>query len=330
MIGAYPRTRLRRLRAQSWCRTLHAEHRLHPCDFVWPIILRSKGGDATIPTLESVKRFSIEELPAACKKAQDLGIQAVALFPNTPKDLKDPTGRHAWDSDNLVCHATGVIKEACPDLGVIADVALDPYTTHGHDGILKGNTVDNDATLKALMKQALVLADAGVNALAPSDMMDGRVGVLRDALDQEDHQNVALFSYGAKYASALYGPFRDACGSAQCLQGADKTTYQMNPANGKEALRELALDIQEGADALIVKPGTFYLDVIKEASTAFHTPIHAYHVSGEYAMLKAAAEKGALNYEKALMENLLAFKRAGASVIWTYAALDAARLLKNI
>ena len=325
--GSYPNTRMRRMRHQSWRRTLHAENRLHPSDFIWPIIVRTPDSEASIPSMPGVKRFTLEELPQAVRDAYALGIRAVALFPQTPSLLKNESGSEAWNRDNLVCRAIQTLKNTCPEMGVIADVALDPYTSHGHDGVVIQGTVANDETIGALINQAIALAESGVDAIAPSDMMDGRVGVIRAEMDNEGYENVAIFSYGAKYASSLYGPFRNACGSGKSLGTADKKTYQMDPRNGKEAMRELALDVQEGADALIVKPGTFYLDIVKEASATFPIPIHAYHVSGECAMLKVAAEKGILDYNRALMENLIAFKRAGASVIWSYAALDAVRLL---
>lgn len=326
--GSFPKTRLRRLRMTAWNRALHAETVLTTHDLVWPIFIRTTEGEPWIQTLPNVKRFTIQELLPAAKEALALGIQAIALFPHTDPALKNETGSEAWNPANLVCQAIRVLKESCPSLGVIADVALDPYTSHGHDGILVQEKVDNDVTLEALKKQALTLAQAGVDALAPSDMMDGRISVLRETLDASGFHELPLFSYSAKYASNLYAPFREAAGSASCLGMAGKETYQMNPSNSKEALRELALDVAEGADALIVKPGTFYLDIIKEAAETFPLPIHAYHVSGEYSMLKAAAENGYLSYEKVLLENLLAFKRAGAAVIWTYGALDAARLIQ--
>lgn len=326
---SFPRTRLRRMRHQAWRREMHEETNLAPNDFVWPIFIRSDEGAAEIATMPGVKRYTIDELGVAALEAQSLGIQAIALFAQTDPALKNPKGKEAFNSKNLICQATRLLKRVCPHMGVIADVALDPYTDHGHDGLLVRGEVVNDPTISMLQKQALILAEAGVDAIAPSDMMDGRIGALRDTLDSKGFQNVLIIAYGAKYASSLYGPFREAAGSAQSLKGASKKTYQMNPANSREAMREIALDIQEGADAVIIKPGTFYLDVVKEASKTFATPIHVYHVSGEYSMLRWAAEHGALDYETVLMENLLAFKRAGAMCIWTYGALDAVRVLKQ-
>jgi len=325
--GSFPKTRLRRLRYTAWGRHLHAETALTPKDLIWPVFVRHPYGEAWVPSMPGVRRFTVEELGKAAQEALALGIQAMALFPHTDASLKNAEGTEAWNPENLVCQAIQAIQEACPQMGLIADVALDPYTDHGHDGLWIEGDVDNDQTLKVLTQQALTLARAGVDAIAPSDMMDGRVGVLREALDQAGFERVMIFSYGAKYASSLYGPFRDAAGSGLSLGKGTKETYQMNPSNRKEAMREIALDVEEGADAIIVKPGTFYLDILYEASQLFPLPFHAYHVSGEYGMLKAAAEKGYINYERTLMENLLAFKRAGASVIWTYGALDAARVL---
>jgi len=327
---SFPKTRLRRLRYTPWVRNLHAETVLTSKDLIWPVFIRSPQGEEAITSMPGVRRFTVEEVGKAAEEAYALGIEAMALFPYTDTSLKNPEGSEAWNPDNLICQAIQAIKNACPQMGLIADVALDPYTDHGHDGLWIEGDVDNDQTLQALAKQALILARAGIDAVAPSDMMDGRVGVLRDALDQAGFEKVIILSYAAKYASSLYGPFRDAAGSGLSLGKGTKETYQMNPANRKEAMREIALDVEEGADVIIVKPGTFYLDIIHEASNIFPLPIHAYHVSGEYSMLKAASEKGYINYERALMENLLAFKRAGASVIWTYAALDAARVLAKL
>jgi porphobilinogen synthase len=254
-------------------------------------------------------------------------VPALALFPVTPAELKTADGREAWNDNNLMCRAISEIKAKVPGIGLIADVALDPYTSHGHDGLLDGDKILNDETVEVLCRQALVQAQAGVDIIAPSDMMDGRIGAIRDTLDANGYADVKIMSYAAKYASAFYGPFRDAVGSGGLLKG-DKKTYQMNPANSDEALREVALDIEEGADMVMVKPGLPYLDIIRRVKDEFAMPTFAYNVSGEYAMLKFAAQAGCLNYEKAMMEMLLSFKRAGADGILTYAAMDAAKLLK--
>jgi porphobilinogen synthase len=325
--GSFPMTRLRRQRMYPWLRDVHQETALTPQDFIWPVFIREPQGDAIIKSLPGVKRHTKEELIPAVEEALSLGIKAIALFPQTNPSLKTPEGEEAWNPENLVCQAIRHLKKHCPEMGLIADVALDPYTDHGHDGVLSGDKVLNDPTIDALTRQSLTLAQAGVDVLAPSDMMDGRIGALRRALDQASFSDLPIFSYSAKYASTLYGPFREAAGSKASLKGGSKATYQMNPANAKEALLEMALDVEEGADALIVKPGTFYLDIIKKAAETFHMPIHGYHVSGEYSMLKAADAAGYLSYNETLLENLLAFKRAGASAIWTYGAIDAARLL---
>lgn len=275
--------------------------------------------------MPGVERLSVDFAVEAVKGAYDLGIPAVALFPITPNGRKTPDGREACNAENLVCRAVYAIKKAVPGIGVITDVALDPYTSHGHDGLVKDGVILNDETVEVLCRQAVVQAQAGADILAPSDMMDGRVGAIRSALDKGGYQDKIILSYAAKYASAFYGPFRDAVQSAGCLTG-DKKTYQMNPANGDEALREVALDLAEGADMVMVKPGLPYLDIIRDVKQAFRVPTFAYHVSGEYAMLQAAAENGWLNYDSALLETLISFKRAGADGVLTYAALDAARL----
>ena len=329
-LGSFPSTRLRRHRIQPWIRDLHRETALSPSDFIWPVFIREPKGEALIKTLPGVKRYTKEELVPAVEEALTLGIKAVALFPQIDPTLKKPNGREAWNPKNLVCQTIHFLKKYCPEMGIIADVALDPYTDHGHDGLLIDGNIANDPTVEALIQQALVLAEAGVDVLAPSDMMDGRIGTLRRALDAKGFLDLPLFSYSAKYASALYAPFREAAGSKSCLKGASKATYQMDPANAKEALSEMAFDVEEGADALIVKPGTFYLDIIRQASDVFPLPIHAYHVSGEYSMLKSASEAGYLPYEQTLLENLLAFKRAGARAIWTYGAFDAAKILRSL
>lgn len=329
ITAEFPQSRLRRTRQEAWCRDLVAETHLSVKDLILPLFVREESSPREITAMPGVLRHSLKEIVSFCQKAYDLGIRAVALFPHTDPSLKCEEGKEALNPENLMCRATRLLKDALPQLGVIVDVALDPYTLHGHDGILKEGEVANDETLEVLKKMALVLAGAGVDVVAPSDMMDGRIGVIRKALDKEGHQNVRILAYSAKYASAFYGPFREALGSLSCLGKADKKTYQMDPANALEALREGAQDLLEGADMLMVKPGLPYLDIIYRLKEAFPLPIFAYQVSGEYSVLKAAAERGWLDYEKALMESLIGFKRAGASAILSYAALDAAELLRK-
>jgi porphobilinogen synthase len=326
--GQYPRVRLRRNRTDAWTRRLVAENRLSADDLIWPVFVQEGGGPRVeIPSMPGVARLSIEALVDAVGEAAELGIPAVALFPVVPPELKSDDGEECWRPDNLCNRAVRALKAALPEVGVICDVALDPYTSHGHDGLLRDGRVLNDETIEVLCRQALAQAEAGVDVIAPSDMMDGRVGRLRDTLDAAGHQNVRILAYSAKYASAFYGPFRDAVGSKAALRG-DKRTYQMDPANGDEALRECALDVAEGADMLMVKPGMPYLDVLRRVKEAFAMPTFVYQVSGEYAMLRAAAERGWLDGEAVMMESLLGFKRAGADAILTYAAVDVARRLK--
>jgi porphobilinogen synthase len=319
---------MRRLRRHDWSRRLVRESALTVSDLVWPVFVREGEGESTeVVSMPGVMRHSVDRLVEAVTGAAQLGIPAIALFPVTPDDRKSDRGEEAMNEGNLVCRAVRAIKAAQPDLGVICDVALDPYTTHGQDGIVERGYVVNDETIDVLCKQAVVQARAGCDVIAPSDMMDGRVGRIRDALDEAGFRDVAILSYAAKYASAYYGPFRDAVGSAKSLGTGDKRTYQMDPANGREALREVELDLQEGADMVMVKPGLPYLDIVHAVKARFGAPTLAYQVSGEYAMLRAAAERGFLDYESALLESLLAFKRAGADAILTYGAVDAARLL---
>lgn len=330
VTGMYPRTRLRRPRQSDWSRALVAEHALSAADLIWPLFVQEGEGKATaIPCLPGVERLSIDLAMEAAREAHALGIPAIALFPVTPPDKKTPGGEEALNPDNLICRAVRAIKTSCPDIGIICDVALDPFTSHGHDGILERGDVHNDKTVAALCDQAVVLAGAGADIVAPSDMMDGRVGAIRDALDSAEYDRVQILAYAAKYASAFYGPFREAVGSAASLGKAGKQSYQMNPANAEEALREVALDIAEGADMVMVKPGMPYLDIIRRVKERFHAPVLAYQVSGEYAMLKFAAEHEALDYEKAMLESLLAMKRAGAAAIFTYAAKEAANWLRH-
>jgi len=323
---SFPALRMRRLRSSSWVRDLVQENRISVKDLIWPLfVLEGTGQREPVSSMPGVERLSVDFAVEAVKQAYDLGIPAVALFPITPNGKKTPDGREACNAENLVCRAVYAIKKAVPGIGVITDVALDPYTSHGHDGLVREGVILNDETVEVLCRQAVVQAQAGADILAPSDMMDGRVGAIRSALDKGGYQDKIILSYAAKYASAFYGPFRDAVQSAGCLTG-DKKAYQMNPANSDEALREVALDLAEGADMVMVKPGLPYLDIIRDVKQAFRVPTLAYHVSGEYAMLQAAAENGWLNYDSALLETLISFKRAGADGILTYAALDAARL----
>jgi porphobilinogen synthase len=327
-LGKYPSTRLRRNRHDAWSRALVAEHRLSPQDLIWPVFVQ-EGKDLRTPieSMPGIYRFSIDYLVKAAKHAHALGIPAIAIFPVIDPKLKSLKAEESYKKSNLISRAVKAVKDAVPDLGIICDVALDPYTSHGHDGLVVDGDVDNDATITVLCKQALAQAKAGCDIIAPSDMMDGRIGAIRTALDEEGFQKVRVLSYAAKYASAFYGPFRDAVGSAKNLGKADKRTYQMDPANSDEALREVALDIEEGADMVMVKPGMPYLDIIRRVKETFHVPVFAYQVSGEYAMIKAAAENGWLDFEAPMLESLLGFKRAGASAVLTYAALEMAEKL---
>jgi porphobilinogen synthase len=309
-------------------RAMLAEHRLHPSDFIWPLFV-CEGSDCEEPigSLPGVSRWSVDKLPGRVRLAAELGIPCVALFPNTPNDLRTDDAREALNADNLICRAIKAIKDSVPEVGVLTDVALDPYTAHGHDGLTdEAGYVVNDDTVKILADQALVQAEAGADIVAPSDMMDGRVAAIREALESAGHQNVAIMAYAAKYASAFYGPFREAVGSQGRLKG-DKRGYQMDPANVEEALREVELDLAEGADFVMVKPGLPYLDVVTRVRDAFGVPTFAYQVSGEYAMIEAAAAARAGDRDALILETLLAFKRAGATGVLTYHALDAARLI---
>jgi porphobilinogen synthase len=327
-LASYPRLRLRRNRRDVWSRRLVAESVLTADDLIWPVFVHNEDHRAPIPSMPGVFRLPIPALVDAAGEAQALGIPTIAVFPAVPAELKDAEGSAALDPDNLVCRAVRALKAAAPDLGVLCDVALDPYTAHGHDGVIRNGYVDNDETVAILCRQALVEAAAGCDVIAPSDMMDGRVGAVRAALDDAGFAHVRIMSYAAKYASAFYGPFRDAIGSKTALGSADKRTYQMDPANSDEALREVALDLEEGADMVMVKPGMPYLDVLQRVKEAFRVPTYAYQVSGEYAMLRAAADNGWIDGERAMLESLLSFKRAGADGVLTYFAVEAARRLK--
>jgi porphobilinogen synthase len=328
MSASYPALRLRRTRASVWSRRLHAENVLTPADLIWPLfIAEGHGVEEPIKSLPGVSRWSVDNIVARAKEARDLGIACIALFPNTPAHLRTARGEEALNPDNLMCRAIRALKDAVPEVGVLTDVALDPYTAHGHDGLLDdGGYVLNDETAEMLVGQALNQAAAGADIIAPSDMMDGRVGLIRAALEAEGRVNVQIMSYAAKYASGFYGPFRDAVGSSGLLKG-DKKTYQMDSANAEEALREVALDLAEGADSVMVKPGLPYLDIILRVKSEFQVPVFAYQVSGEYAMIEAAVAVGAAERDAVVLETLLAFKRAGCSGVLTYHALHAARLL---
>lgn len=324
------RTRMRRNRFQDWTRRLVSENAVSVNDLIWPVFaIEGNKAEEKITSMPGVCRWSIDLLLKEVEAAAHMGIPAIALFPVVGADKKSIDGREAWADNNLVQRTVRAIKKEIPEIGIICDVALDPYTSHGHDGLVNdAGYVMNDETVEALCKQALNQAEAGVDIVAPSDMMDGRIAAIRDALDANGFTNTGILSYAAKYASSFYGPFRDAVQSGGYLKG-DKKTYQMDPANSDEALREVAIDIEEGADMVMVKPGLPYLDVIRRVKDAFMMPTFAYHVSGEYAMLQAAAQNGWLNYERALMETMVGFKRAGCDGVLTYAARDVARLLKT-
>jgi len=325
--GSYPAVRMRRNRRADWSRRLVAETTLSASDLVWPLfVIEGKGAREPIASMPGVERLSIDLIVEAAREAETLGIPAIALFPNTDPKLRTDDAREALNPDNLVCRATRAVKEAGVGIGIVLDVALDPYTSHGHDGLLVGGAIANDATIDVLVRQSLVQVAAGADILAPSDMMDGRIGAIRRALEEKGHTDTQIMSYAAKYASAFYGPFRDAVGSGGLLKG-DKRTYQMDAANTDEALREVALDLAEGADMVMVKPGLPYLDIVQRVSETFKVPTLAYQVSGEYAMIMAAAERGWLDGDKAILESLLAFKRAGAAAVFTYFAPHAAKLL---
>ncbi|MBN9497508.1 MAG: porphobilinogen synthase [Alphaproteobacteria bacterium] len=326
--GSYPRTRLRRNRRDAWSRAMVAENKLTVADLIWPLFVQEgKARRDAVPSMPGVARLSVDEIVKDARRAAKLGIPAIALFPHTPGDAKTEDGDESFNPDNLVCRAVRAIKKDVPEIGIVCDVALDPYTTHGQDGLVRDNYVVNDATIDVLIKQTLVQAQAGCDVIAPSEMMDGRIGALRDALDKAGFEHVRLMSYAAKYASAFYGPFRDAVGSSSSLGKGDKRTYQMDPANTDEALREVAFDLAEGADMVMVKPGMPYLDIVARVKAEFKVPTYVYQVSGEYSMLAGAVERGWLD-KKVALETLLGFKRAGADGILTYFALEAAEALK--
>ena len=319
--------RMRRNRKADWTRRLVQENRLTVDDLIWPVfVVPGTNVVDPIAAMPGVNRMSVDKLVEAAKEAADLGIPALATFPNIEMSLRDETGSQCLAADNLINEATRAIKKAVPDIGVITDVALDPFTSHGHDGVLRGDVIVNDETVELVARAAVIQADAGSDIIAPSEMMDGRIGAIRHALDAAGHQNVGIMSYATKFASAFYGPYRDAIGTGGLLKG-DKKTYYIDPANGTEAIRDAALDVEEGADMLMVKPGLPYLDICWRMKEAFGLPVFAYQVSGEYSQIKAAAMNGWIDGERVMLETLLAFKRAGCDGILTYFAMDVARHL---
>jgi porphobilinogen synthase len=321
--------RMRRNRRSEWTRRMVREHVLTTDDLVWPLfVMDGEKARSPVPSMPGVERLSVDQAVREAERAAKLTIPCIALFPYTDPKLRDETGSAALNPDNLVCRATRAIKKEVPEIGILCDVALDPFTSHGHDGLLRDGVILNDETVAVLVKQALVQAQAGCDIIAPSDMMDGRVAAIRKALDADNFTDVSIMAYAAKYASAFYGPFRDAVGSAKTLTG-DKRTYQMDPGNSDEALREVKLDIEEGADMIMVKPGLPYLDICRRVKDTFGMPTFAYQVSGEYAMIMAAAQNGWLDGERAMMESLIAFKRAGCDGVLTYFAPRAAEKLKT-
>ena len=329
--ASYPATRLRRTRANGWSRAMHRETVLTPADLIWPLFVTDGSGvEEPVTSLPGVSRWSVDHIAKRAKEAVDLGIPCIALFPNTQPNRRSDDGAEALNPDNLMCRAIKAVRDACgSDIGILTDVALDPYTSHGQDGLLDdAGYVVNDDTVAVLVDQAVNQAAAGADIIAPSDMMDGRVKAIRMALEMNQHPNVQIMAYAAKYASAFYGPFRDAVGSGGLLKG-DKKSYQMDPANGDEALREIAFDIAEGADSVMVKPGLAYLDIIWRAKQEFGVPVFAYQVSGEYALIEVGAAAGVGDRDALLMEKLLAFKRAGCSGVLTYHAPRAAQLLNG-
>ncbi len=324
---SYPRTRMRRPRQAPWSRVMVEESVLTASDFIWPIfVVEGENRTEPVASMPGVERMTIDVAVKRVEEAAKLGVPCVALFPNIDSSLRTPDCSEAWNPDNLICRATRAIRKAVPEIGVMEDVALDPYNALGHDGIVVGETIVNDESVEALIKQALVQADAGANIIGPSDMMDGRIGAIRDALEAAGHQDVMLLSYAAKFASAFYGPFRDAVGASGKLKG-DKKTYQMSPMNSDEALREVSLDLSEGADMVMVKPGMPYLDICRRVKDSFAVPTFAYQTSGEYAMLEAAAANGWLDRDKVILESLSAFKRAGCDGMLSYYSVEVARRL---
>lgn len=327
-LAPYPATRLRRLRQADWTRRLVRETTLQPSDLIWSMVVHEGEGTVPVASMPGVERLSVKEAAKAAVRARNLGIPAIAIFPHIDGARKDAAGSIAADPDGVIPRAVKAMKDAAPEVGIMCDVALDPFTDHGHDGVVEGGRILNDPTIERLIEQGLMQAEAGADILAPSDMMDGRIGRLRAALEGASFQDTMIMSYAAKYASAFYGPYRDAIGSAKLSAGqGDKKTYQMDPANTEEAIREVALDIAEGADMVMVKPGMPYLDILRRLVDEFRMPTYAFQVSGEYAMIKAAAQNGWIDHDRAVMESLTAFKRAGAAGIITYFAPWAAEKL---
>jgi porphobilinogen synthase len=325
----FPQLRMRRNRKSPWARALVRQHNLTVEDLIWPLfVIEGQNRSEAVTTMPGVSRWTIDLLVKQVEAAAKLGIPAIALFPNTDNALRSDDAHEAFNPDNLVCRAVRAIKKAVPEIGIMCDVALDPYTSHGHDGLLVDGIIVNDETVTALVKQSLVQAEAGCDIIAPSDMMDGRIGAIRQALETAGHIDVQIMAYSAKYASGFYGPFRDAVGSSSTLKG-DKKTYQMDPSNSDEAIREVALDLAEGADMVMVKPGMPYLDIVARVKREFGVPTFAYQVSGEYAMIKGACDNGWLDPNRVVSESLLAFKRAGADGVLTYFAMDVAKALKG-
>jgi len=327
-LAPYPATRLRRLRQADWIRRSVRETTLQPSDLIWSMVVHEGEGVIPVASMPGVERLSVKDAAKAAVRARDLGIPAIAIFPHIDGSRKDATGSIAADPDGVIPRAVKAMKDAAPEVGIMCDVALDPFTDHGHDGVVEGGKILNDPTIERLIEQGLMQAQAGADVLAPSDMMDGRIGKLRAALEGANFQDTMIMSYAAKYASAFYGPYRDAIGSAKLSAGqGDKKTYQMDPANTEEAIREVALDIAEGADMVMVKPGMPYLDIVRRLVEEFRMPTYAFQVSGEYAMIKAAGMNGWIDEERAILESLTAFKRAGAAGIITYFAPWAAEKL---
>ena len=325
--GQYPRTRMRRNRRDEWNRRLVSENALSVNDLIWPLFVHDHDQAMAVEAMPGVFRLGIKGAVDAAKQADDLGIPVIAVFPAVEPSLKDGEGSEASNPNNIVCRTVRAIADAVPNIGIMCDAALDPYTSHGHDGLIRNDYVVNDETVAVLCQQSLIQAQAGCNIISPSDMMDGRIGAIRDCLDENGFDDVRIMAYSAKYASAFYGPFREAVGSGTYLGKADKKTYQMDPGNSDEALREIALDIAEGADMVMVKPGMPYLDIVRRVKDEFGVPTFAYQVSGEYSMLVGAAERGWLDGERVMMESLLGFKRAGANGVLTYFAPKAAAIL---
>jgi len=332
-LGAYPSVRMRRNRRDAWTRRLVAENTLSVDDLIWPIfVIEGRGETRPVASMPGQVRVTVDRVAGHVEEAARLGIPAIAIFPATPPEAKDAEGTEALNANNLICRAARELKRAFPEMGLVGDVALDPYTDHGHDGVIRetrtGDYVHNDDSVAILVRQAVNQAEAGIDVIAPSDMMDGRIGAIRQALDAAGFIDTRIMSYAAKYASAFYGPFRDALGSGKALRG-DKKTYQMDPANSDEALREVALDLAEGADMVMVKPGMPYLDIVRRVKDRFGVPTFAYQVSGEYAMIMAAVQNGWLEHERAMLESLMGFKRAGANGVLSYFAVEAAAVLRG-